>query len=582
MKYLSALFAILALVLGACTQTSPADTETLEAEFQPLPTCPVAATTPIYKIQGEGSATPLAGQQVTTQGVVVGDFQESNQLRGFFLQDLNGDFNRKTSDGIFVFTPSGFPVSVGDYIQITGTAREFSDLTQLDTITKLETCATGVSKRPTPTFLPVSETSQLEALEGMLVKFFQPLTVTEVFNLGRFGEMSLAAFGRLYHPNNGNFLGESATKNPLRRILLDDANNTQNPTPIPYFSASDTSGTRRIGDSVANLTGVLSYGFGAYRIQPTQTPVFKAPTRPAAPDTVRGSLKVASFNVLNYFTTLNSRGANTAAEFERQQTKIIEALATINADVLGLIEIENNGDEAVNALVAALNAKIGANTYAAIQTGTVGTDAIKVAIIYKHSVVTPEGAFQIDNNPVYSRPPVAQTFRQVNDKQGNKLFTVVVNHFKSKGCDGATGVELDQGQGCWNALRTEQARQLSSFVTTLQTVDPDVLVLGDLNSYAGEDPITTLRNNGLRNITLLVPSPQRYTFVFNGESGTLDYALTTRSMTWQVRGVTIWHINTDEPRVIDYNLEFKPDDRYAPTPFRSSDHDPVIVGLELR
>jgi uncharacterized protein len=576
MKNLSALLAVLGLLLAACTQPPPK--ENLDAEFRPLPTCPTATTiTPIYTIQGEGSTTPFAGQQVTTRGVVVGNFQESNQLRGFFLQDLNGDFNSKTSDGLFVFTPSGFSVNVGDYIQITGTAKEFSELTQIDSVTSLEICGTGISKWATPVFLPVDDSGKLESLEGMLVKFFQPLTVTEVFNLGRFGEVGLSAFGRLYHPNSGNFLGESVTRNPLRRILLDDGSNVQNPNPIPYLSSSDPSGTRRLGDKVTELTGVLSYSFGAYRVQPSQAPSYKSAPRPAVPANLRGSLKVASFNVLNYFTTLGSRGANNAAEFERQQSKIVEALAIINADVLGLVEIENNGDEAVNNLVAALNAKVGANTYAAIQTGTVGADQIKVALVYKPSVVTPEGAFQIDNHPVYSRPPVAQTFRQ-----GNKLFTVVVNHFKSKGCDGATGAELDQGQGCWNALRTQQAEQLSGFVTALQATDPDVLVLGDLNSYAQEDPITTLRNNGLRNILLLIPSPERYSFVFNGESGTLDYALTTHSLTWQVRGVTIWHINADEPRVIDYNLEFKSDDRYAPTPFRSSDHDPVIVGLELR
>jgi uncharacterized protein len=576
MKKLFALLVILILIISACTQPGP--NENLEAEFRPLPSCPTpATTTPIYTIQGEGSATPLAGQQLTTQGVVIGDFQESNQLRGFFLQDLNGDFKGATSDGIFVFTPSGFSVNAGDYVQVTGTAGEFSEQTQLGTVTSLEVCATGISKRATPIFLPVGEVSRLESYEGMLVKFFQPLTVTEVFNLGRFGEVGLAAFGRIYHPNNGNFLGESTTNNPLRRILLDDGSNTQNPKPIPYLSASDTTGTRRIGDTVSELTGILSYGFGAYRLQPTQAVTYKNIPRPDVPNNVRGSLKVASFNVLNYFTTLGSRGANSPEEFARQQAKIVAALAAINADIFGLIEIENNGDEAVNNLVAALNANVGEGTYAAIQTGTVGTDQIKVAILYKPSVVTPEGSFQIDNNEVYSRPPVAQTF-----KQGSKVFSVVVNHFKSKGCDGATGDNLDLGQGCWNALRTQQATQLSSFVKTLQVTDPDVLVLGDLNSYAQEDPLATLRNNGLRNILLLIPPTQRYSFVFNGESGTLDYALTTASLTWQVKGVTIWHINADEPRVIDYNLEFKPDDRYAATPFRSSDHDPVIVGLELR
>jgi uncharacterized protein len=578
MKRLSALLAALVLFLAACNQVTP--TETVEAEFIPAPTCPtVASTTPIYTIQGEGLTTPLAGQQVTTQGIVVGDFQESNQLRGFFLQDLNGDRNRNTSDGLFVFTPSGFPVNAGDYVQVTGMAKEFSELTQLDTLSSLEVCATGLSKRAKSVFLPVSDVSQLESVEGMLVKIFQPLTVTEVFNLGRFGEVGLSAFGKLYHPNNGNRLGESPVNNPLRRILLDDGSNVQNPSPIPYLSNPDTTGTRRLGDRITELTGVLSYGFGAYRLQPTQTPVYKNGTRPTAPENVRGNLKVASFNVLNYFTTLGSRGATTAPEFERQQAKIIAALTTLDADILGLIEIENNGDEAVNNLVTALNGKVSEGTYAAIQTGTVGTDQIKVAILYKPSVVTPEGAFQVDSNSLYSRPPVAQTFKQVSS---DKIFTVVVNHFKSKGCDGATGDNTDQGQGCWNALRVQQATQLASFVQTLQSVDADVLVLGDLNSYANEDPIKTLNANGLRNLLLRVSPTQRYSFVFNGESGTLDYALSTSSLNHQVRGITIWHINSDEPRVIDYNLEFKPDDRYAATPYRSSDHDPVIVGLELR
>jgi uncharacterized protein len=575
MKYLAVAVALLALLISACT--GPAPDETLEAEFL-FPTCKTPATlTPIYKVQGEGAVTPLAGQQVTVQGVVVGDFQESSQLRGFFLQDLYGDFKSSTSDGLFVFTPSGFAVNAGDYVQVAGTAAEFAEQTQLGNVTSLEVCANSIKKYATPVFLPVSEVGRLERYEGMLVTFYQPLTVTEVFNLGRFGEVGLSVLGRLYHPNNGNFLGESASRNPLRRILLDDGSTGQNPAPIPYLSSSDTTGTRRIGDKVNNLTGILSYGFGSYRIQPTQSVSFQGSSRPATPAPVRGNLKVASFNVLNYFTTLGSRGASSPEEFARQQAKIVAALAAINADVVGLIEIENNGDEALNNLVNALNTKLGANTYAAINTSTVGTDDIKVAIIYKPGSVTPEGNFQIDTNEVYSRPPVAQTFRQ-----GDKRFTVVVNHFKSKGCGDAVGEELDTGQGCYNALRTRQAQQLSSFVTTLQTADPDVLVLGDLNSYAEEDPISTLENAGLRNLLKLIAPTERYSFVFNGESGTLDYALTTRALTSQVRGVTIWHINTDEPLVLDYNLEFKRDDRYAPTPFRSSDHDPVIVGLELR
>ncbi|MGL4612288.1 MAG: ExeM/NucH family extracellular endonuclease [Trueperaceae bacterium] len=570
------LFVLCLVLLAACNQ--PQDALNSQA-YRATITCPTAATlTPIYTLQGEGLSTPLEGQAVTTQGVVVGDFQESNQLRGFFLQDTKGDNKPSTSDGIFVYTPSGYAVNVGDYIQISGTVSEFSDQTQLDNITSLELCSTGVKLRNTNIKLPVMDSNSLESYEGMLVKFSQTLTVTEVFNLGRFGELGLAATGRLYHPNNGNNIGESATKNSLRRILLDDGSTRQNPNPIPYLSSSDTSGTRRVGDKIPNLTGVLSYGFDAYRIQPTQAPEYRTYARPVAPKNVGGNLKVASFNVLNYFTSLDSRGANSEEEFERQEAKILEALATIDADVVGLIEIENNGNDAVNNLVAALNTKLGATTYAAIQTGTVGSDEIKVALIYKPSVLTPEGNFLIDDNEIYSRPPIAQTFKQVSS---SKTFSVVVNHFKSKGCGDATGEELDEGQGCWNALRTRQATQLLNFVEILGSTDPDVLVLGDLNSYANEDPISTLESGGLSNLLLRVPKTQRYSYVFDGESGTLDYALASPSLNAQVKGATIWHINADEPLSLDYNLEFKTDDRYAATPFRSSDHDPVIVGLDL-
>lgn len=547
------------------------------------PQCPAGASvTRTYQIQGSGSASPLVGQTVTTEGVVVGDYQGAGQLGGFYIQDFRGDDDQATSDGLFVFNTS-FPVNVGDYVQVTGTVREFASgsgtLTELEALSNVMLCESGAFVEPTPIELPVGEVGDLERYEGMLVTFPQTLTVTEVFNLARFGEVTLSAGGRLYHPNNGNGLGDSTTLNPRRRILLDDASTVQNPATIPYLSGPGTDATRRVGDSVTSLTGILTFGFSAYRVQPVGPVGFTSTNpRPVAPEAVGGSLRVASFNVLNYFTTLGSRGASNQAEFDRQKAKLVAAIAGLDADVVGLIEVQNNGDTALNDLVAALNAALGASTYAAIQTGAIGTDEIKVALIYKPARVTPEGNFQVDNDPVYSRPPLAQTFR---DKGTSGRFTVVVNHFKSKGCGGAAGENLDTGQGCWNALRVQQAQKLLGFLEQLKTTDPDVVLLGDFNAYAAEDPIRALTGAGLENLVLRSPAPKRYSYVFNGESGNLDYAFVTPSLSPQVTGFTEWHINADEPRAFDYNTEFKPDDRYASTPYRSSDHDPLLLGLSL-
>jgi len=254
-----------------------------------------------------------------------------------------------------------------------------------------------------------------------------------------------------------------------------------------------------------------------------------------------------------------------------------------------LIEIENDGDgpeSAIAELVDRLNTFLGAPVYDYIRdpaTG-VGTDEIKTAFIYKPEVVTPVGQSLSDTDDIYNRFPVAQTF--ILNSNG-ETFTPVVNHFKSKSGTG-TGLDADQGdgQGAFNFTRVQQAEALLGFVNELQvsTGDSDVLVIGDLNAYGQEDPIDVLRNGGLTDeIDRFVDNP--YSFVFNGQSGYLDHAITTSTLSSQVSGVTEWHINADEPRILDYNLEFKGSgtspDLYTPTPYRSSDHDPVLVGLNL-
>jgi uncharacterized protein len=327
---------------------------------------------------------------------------------------------------------------------------------------------------------------------------------------------------------------------------------------------------------------------------------------------------VSAFNVLNYFTTFTDgtdafgntgqvctqggstpaaslcRGANNLTEFGRQRTKIIEAMATINADVFGLMEIQNNGTTAAQNLVDGLNAKVGAGTYAVVggtpAGGGNGTDAIRVAIIYKPARLSLVGGPVSDTSPVHNRPPLAQTFAAANGER----FSVVVNHFKSKGCTDAAGADLDQGdgQGCFNPTRVLQAQALRTFIAQVQGTSGsnDVMVIGDLNAYAQEDPIFDLTSNGY------VDESGRfetlgYSFVFDGTVGRLDHAISTPSMSAKVMGLAHWHINADEASLRDYNQEFKaprtcsgqpcPPDPYQPDPFRSSDHDPVLVGLSI-
>lgn len=582
--------------------------------FSTLPTNPCeAAYTPIYQIQGSGSASPLAGSTVTTRGVVTGDFQGNTKLSGFFLQDATGDGNSATSDGVFVFVPNANPLSsidlsVGDVVVVTGDPKEFNTLTEMDFVTSIKKCGTG-SVTPAALDFPETTNGDLERYEGMLVTIPETMTVSQNFFLGRYGQLTLSSDGRLFNPTNSNLPGSpgaiaQADENRRRMLILDDGSSAQNPATVPYLFGPDN--TLRAGDTVAGLTGVLDYGLITsdsttrdYRLHPTVAPTFSRENpRTPAPDAVGGNLKVSSFNLLNYFNGNGagggfptSRGADTLNEFNRQRAKTIAAITAIDADVLGVIEIENDGGGALSAiqdLVDGLNAATAPGTYD-FRVGTnPGTDEIQNAIIFKPARVTPIGPAvndvdtDGDNAWAQARNPLAQTFQY--NANGEK-FTFIVNHFTSKGCSASdTGPDADQGdgQGCDNYQRTQQALRLLQFISDMQAAsgDQDVLIMGDLNAYGKEDPIRVLTDAGMVNqIELFIARP--YSYIFGGESGYIDHALTTGSLSQQVTGVTEWHINADEAVVFDYNTEFNPPSLYAPTPYRSGDHDPVIVGLDL-
>jgi predicted extracellular nuclease len=564
----------------------------------------------ISAVQGSGATTPLAGSTVVVEGIVVGDFQDGN-LNGFFLQeeDADADADPATSEGIFVFEAGlDVPVLENDRVRVRGMAGEFSSQTQLSAVTDIAVCANpGVASAQTVT-LPVAAVGDLERFEGMRAQLPGPLTVTGNFELGRFGSLDLSVGGRLFNPTQLAMPGMAAIMlqdlNNRSRIVLDDASNVQNPNPIPY---KDASNTRRLGDTLASLAGVLSGSFGAYRIQPTvplASLAFQAGNpRPPAPEAVSGRVRVATANVLNYFTTLDMgmpvcgptggldcRGANTPAEFTRQRDKILNELVGLNADIYALIEIENNATAATGDLVAGLNDRLGAGTYSFVDTGTIGTDAIKLALLYRPAVVRPVGPFAILNSAVdprfidtKNRPSLAQTFEEVAT---GARFTVIDNHLKSKGsaCTDVGDPDTGGGAGNCNGTRNLAAMALLDWIVTDPTGsgDPDFLVLGDFNAYAMEDPIRTLVSGGLVPLVDQNIGSGAYSFQFQGQSGYLDHAFATSTLASQITGITEWHVNADEPVVLDYNQEFKTDDPYSGTdPFKASDHDPLLVGIAL-
>ena len=280
-----------------------------------------------------------------------------------------------------------------------------------------------------------------------------------------------------------------------------------------------------------------------------------------------------------------------------QLDKLVAAITGLGAEVVGLQELENNGPTAIGELVDGLNAVAGAGTWAAVPDpvypgGLEATNAIKVGIIYQPAMVTPVGGPEVDEDPVFGadRPPIAQTFEAFGD-----TFTVVNNHFKSKSSSNAEGLDVDQGdgQGAYNFRRTAQANAVAAFVDELATAtgDPDVLVIGDFNSYTMEDPITALEAAGLTNLVKDgVAVDDRYSFVFFGAHGLLDGAFATDSLDDKVTGVDIWHLNADEPRVLQYNDDIvDPAERSSDfnqplaqaDEFASSDHDALLVGLQL-
>lgn len=609
------------IVLGEAYNTPGAPNQA----YAPPPEACGDPSTAIFDVQGSGPASPLAGTEVAVEGVVVGDFQnnaspDNGNLNGFNLQDPQGDGDPATSDGIFIFAPGGMDVADGDAVRVRGTVSEYNGLTEISA-SQVWQCSTGQSVAATPLALPVASVDAFESYEGMLVTFPQPLVISEYFNFDRFGEIVLTSRRHLtptaeFEPGTPEAL-QAMQDFLLDKITLDDGRSVQNPNPAihPDGAVFNLTNLFRGGDTVTNVTGVMDYSFGLYRIQPTQGAEYTSlNSRPAQPPEVGGNLKVASFNVLNYFTTIDTgaficgpaadqecRGADTPEELARQRAKILAALSAVQPDIAGLMEIQNDDDASVADLVAGLNDTFGAGTYDYVHTGFIGTDAIKLALIYKPASVSLVGGYAILDSTVdprfidtKNRPTLAQTFM---DNATGGIFTVAVNHLKSKGsdCNDVSDPDMGDGAGNCNLTRTAAAQALVDWLASDPTGsgDSDYLIIGDLNSYDKEDPIDAIKAgpddiagtaDDYTDLIFNYQGEDAYSYVFDGQIGYLDHALASAGLVPEVTGASDWHINADEPDLIDYDMSFKApaqDALYAPDPYRASDHDPVIIGLNV-
>ena len=670
--------------------------------------CNTDNLTAINAIQHTGGPSPLDGQVVDVQGVITALNLKDNDdsiVQGLYIESKDPDTDPQTSEGIYVKTGDLAKADVADLqpgynICLQGTVDEFYGNTLVDISSDATKHVVGDDVGiPEAIELAIDADETLphamERYEGMKVRLTanSDMRVTRNFSYdysAYHNNMVLSRHAALQKPTQ-----VYSPESPQATALQDENNQNQlyvdsdlNPAAgkIPYMPTFNPEmGYIRVGDTVTDLEGVVDYSYGEYRLVPTNTigagDLIRNADRLNTPALANdGDIRIASFNVLNFFNNVlgyadpnptgQNRGATTVDEFNKQRTKIVNAITSMNADVIGLIEIENNGfgdKSAIQNLLTALNDNIKDVDahFSFVSTpdkGPIGDDAITVGLLYRSDKVTPDGDMveislptqefsfqgQEGSDPVETvnvtksqRKSLLQKFKVVANGQLSEgsEFSVVVSHLKSKGSpckedydeyvspipltssgrisrdakriDGYT----DDLQGSCNNFRVAAAEALGDYLK--DNVTGDVLLLGDFNAYAQEDPIKVLTDydpnaEGARTIMAAGntsidgepynPVPTKvtgnygyvdlntklhgkdvftYSYSYNGELGTLDYALANDSFAPKVVGIEDWHINSVESNLFEYPTRYTGDLEKSDNAFSSSDHDPVLIAVNF-
>jgi predicted extracellular nuclease len=462
----------------------------------------------------------------------------------------------------------------------------------------------GMVHTPTPVSFPYDSMGEREHYEGMHVIYPQTLTTVNTSDMTRRGRVTLSALGIVEQPTNyidpndnpasgttdtgkANVAAVDAAYDAagLNWAYLDDGSWDDWNDPIAYVNT-----THRIGSTVDSLTGCLYYASGAYRLMPTETPNFVAGARPAAPSGPwGGDVRFASFNVNTFFNGDGMGGgwsswwgADDASEYAKQKDKLVQAIIGLDAAVIGLTEVENDGDgsgSAIQDLVKSINAAIGtADTFRIIPHHNPGSENRRVSMIYRLSKVHPQSQQYSDVNTDHFYPPLGIVF---SEPFSGKRFWVIMNHYRWRSCGG--GVQppndnQDDGQACYNHHRREQTSALLDWLPDLTAAegDTDFIIMGDFNAYSQEDPIDRFRSEGFTNLT-----DGAFSIVSGGYAGAMDHILASSGLASTLSSSGSWQVNSHEPAFLDYNEERNPPSLYVADAHRSSDRDPVWANLML-
>ncbi|MBX9400935.1 ExeM/NucH family extracellular endonuclease [Lysobacter sp. BMK333-48F3] len=556
----------------------------------------------IGTIQGRATASAWAGREAIVEGRINAALAGTDGAPGWLLQD-GGDGDEASSDAIWITGRAVAALAPGQSLRVHGRVFETprghgSTLTAL-AVQRVEPLPARASKalaRLAP--VAIAQAPDWNRLEGMRVRIAAPLTLAEGDR--KRGALQVSFDGPLWQPTERAEPGSEAARavaadNARRRLWLrgDEA-----ALGAAAFAA-------RSGSRLDGAQGVVVPGEDGATLQLDAAPTLQAAPRPAPPQ-VAGELRIAAFNLENLFNGdgrgggfPTPRGARTLAEYQAQLDKLVATIHALDPDVAALMELENDGygpESTLAALVAALDradaAVGGAQDWrfaapckqpcAPSQRGP-GDNPIRVGLIYRGQRVAAQGvAATLQQDPFgpLARVPMAQAFRALGPGGARgPAFVVAANHFKSKGCSNATGADRDQGDGasCWNASRVDAARRLDAWLQRDPTASGGDLnlIVGDLNAHAQEAPLRTLYAAGWRDAFAVAGVEAPYSYVYRGELGRLDHALLSPALAQRLRGAAEWHVNAAEPDQAGY--------RDGGTgPWRSSDHDPMLLGFDLQ
>ncbi|HKO93309.1 MAG TPA: ExeM/NucH family extracellular endonuclease, partial [Polyangiaceae bacterium] len=491
---------------------------------------------------------------------------------GFFLQALTPDADPRTSEALFVALPPGAPSPAqGERMRARGWVAELAGVTGLHRVELLEHCG-NAPLQPERLELSADELPG-ERWEGMWITLPETWTLLDTSELRARGEVSVSSTGRRYAP--GHPLGERAEQNAAPLWVLSGLEESA----LDWARAGLAAQRLRLGARTEGMDGVVLTG-SARRLGATGAPDFRAPPFEPPRDPPPGSLRIVALNLDNYFAAPGVRGASSAAEHARQRAKLVAQLGPLDADILALTELGNDASDggvpaSLSELLGALNSDApGSEPYQVNESGADGSDVIRSAIAYRTRRVRPAGSAQFANSPVFRRAPVLQVFEAETHR-----FTVAVVHFKSKSC--SAGESALGAEGCGALARQAEARELAAVSSSLPPHDAsELLLIGDFNSDAREAPLAELRRLGLVDLLDLVPIAERYSYVFEGRASLLDHALASSALAARLAQAQIWHSNADAPELLGYDLD-NPPDAYQPNALRASDHDPLVIDLEL-